>query len=331
MGHRADVQEHHQVADPQVLDGPLELVAHGRRAAADHELVVDEVLERHLLEAGERLRGAGGGARPDAVLEAPEVLVPGRRQVGRRDVQALVVEVLDVLGVVLLGLRVGLAHRDELEEAGPVRVRVEAALVDELPEPVHDLLAELAPEVAQVAVAVVVLGGEVPRREAAEPRHPHRRVGLLDRPGPEVHHAELLVLAVPGEHLRFGPRLDDQVVGLVVALPLLDGRDPVDHVGVHRAAERHAGDQPAAADAVDHGVLLGHPDRRVRRRQRRAHLDDADVEAVGRLRQDRAHQVRSGHEAVGVLVVLVDADAVQAGVGGVDQLVERPVVVLADT
>ena len=67
-----------RLPDPQVLDGPLQLVTHGRRAPADHELVVDEVLERHVLEAGERLRGPGRRARPDAVLEAPEVLVPGR-------------------------------------------------------------------------------------------------------------------------------------------------------------------------------------------------------------------------------------------------------------
>src|SRR5262249_26028086 len=36
------------------------------------------------------------------------------------------------------------------------------------------------------------------------------------------------------------------------------------------------------------------------------------------------------HEAVGVLMVLVGADAVEAGARGVQQLVERPVVVLPD-
>jgi hypothetical protein len=44
----------------------------------------------------------------------PEVLVPGRAEVLRRDVQALRVEVLDVLGVLLLGLGVGVADGDEL-------------------------------------------------------------------------------------------------------------------------------------------------------------------------------------------------------------------------
>ena len=127
------------------------------------------------------------------------------------------------------------------------------------------------------------------------------------------------------------PRLDDEVVGLVVAVALLDRRDPVDHVGVHRAAERHAGDQPAAADAVDHGVLLGDPDRRV--------ASSAAWNPSARwprpsplVARASAEPIRfgSGHEPVGVLVVLVHADAVQARLGGVDQLVERPVVVLPD-
>ena len=163
------------------------------------------------------------------------------------------------------------------------------------------------------------------------PGDPHRRMGRLDGTGPEVDHPELLVLAVPGEHLLRRPRLDDEVVGLVVALPLLDRRDPVDHVGVHRAAERHAGDEAAAADAVDHGVLLGHPDRRVGRRQGGAHLDERHVQAVGGPGEGRTHQIGPGHEPVGVLMVLVDADAVQPRLGGVGQLVERPVVVLAHT
>ena len=52
-----------------------------------------------------------------------EVLVPWRPEVVRRDVEALGVEVLDVLGVLLLGLGVGVADGDELEESGAVRVR----------------------------------------------------------------------------------------------------------------------------------------------------------------------------------------------------------------
>ena len=83
-----------------------------------------------------------------------------------------VVEVLDVLGVLLLGLRVGLPDGDQLEEPGPVGIRVEASLVDELPEAVHHPLAELVPEVAQEAVAVVVLGGEVPGRRGCPCRAP---------------------------------------------------------------------------------------------------------------------------------------------------------------
>ena len=106
-------------------------------------------------------------------------------------------------------------------------------------------------------------------------------------------------------------------------MPLTDHR-------VRRQAGGKAGDQPAAADAVEHGVFLGDARRRRRRRQGRAELDDGDVLAVGLFRQHRAHQARIGHEAVDVLVMLVGAHAVKAGLRRVQQFVEGGVVVLAD-
>ena len=171
---------------------------------------------------------------------------------------------------------------------------------------------------------------ELPRAEAAHAGNPDGRVRLLNRPRPQVHHRQLRVLPVVGERLARLPRLQDQVVRLVVALALLDRRDAVAHVGVHRRAQRHPRHQPPARDAVQHRVLLRDPDRRVRRRERRAHLHQRHVLAAGRARQRPAHHVRAGHEAVGVLVVLVYADTVEAEVGCVHQLVERPVVVVAD-
>ena len=161
-------------------------------------------------------------------------------------------------------------------------------------------------------------------------RNPHRRMRLLDRPRPEIDHAELIMLAVPGENLARRPRLEHQRQRLAEALALLDRHDAVIDHRVRRQAGRKSGDQPAAADAVEHGVFLGDAGRRRRRRQGRAELDDGDVLAVGLLRQHRAHQARIGHEAIDVLVMLVGADAVKAGFRRVQQLVERCVVVLAD-
>ena len=64
--------------------------------------------------------------------------------------------------------------------------------------------------------------------------------------------------------------------------------------------------------------------------KRRTELNDGDVLAVGFFRQHRAHQARIGHEAIDVLMVLVGAHAVEAGLGGMQQFVERQIVVLAD-
>ncbi len=76
------------------------------------------------------------------------------------------------------------------------------------------------------------------------------------------------------------------------------------------AADDQARDQPAAADHVDHGELFGDARRRVVERQGVA--DDGDLHALRLPGEDRAHQVRAGHRAVGVLMVLVDAHAVEA-------------------
>src|SRR5206468_5177982 len=115
-------------------------------------------------------------------------------------------------------------------------------------------LRQLATEVAEKAVAVVVLDSEVPGAKAPAAGHPDRRMRLLHGPRPEVDHGQLSVLAVPGEDLAGLPGFEDQVVGLVVALTLLDRRYAVAEVGVHRAAERHSCDETAAADAVEHRV-----------------------------------------------------------------------------
>ena len=71
--------------------------------------------------------------------------------------------------------------------------------------------------------------------------------------------------------------------GLAIALAMLHGRDAVAEVHVHGTAQRQPGDEAPAADAVEHGVLLGHADGRVLRGQGGAHLHDGHGQVVGGL------------------------------------------------
>ncbi len=91
-------------------------------------------------------------------------------------------------------------------------------------------------------------------------------------------------------------------------------------------AAHEAGDQPPARDVVEHGVFLGHHQRIVEQRQRTAEHCDPDV--LGAARERPRHDAGDRHDAVGVLVVLVDADAVEADLVGVFDLVQIAVVEL---
>ena len=153
---------------------------------------------------------------------------------------------------------------------------------------------------------------------------------LLDRPRPQIDHRQLIVPAVPGEDLLRLPRFQHQLQRLAIAFALLDRDDGIRNGGVGRQSGRETGNQAPAADAVEHGIFFGDPRRRAGRRQSRAELDDGDVLRLRRPRQHRAHQARIGHEAVDVLVMLVGAQPVDAEPRGVDELVQRPVVILGD-
>ena len=147
---------------------------------------------------------------------------------------------------------------------------------------------------------------------------------LLDRPRPDVDVALLVEAAVEGERLLLGPGAQHEVVGLVVAVAQLARVGAVGIGRVHRRADREAGDQAPARDAVDHGELFGHPRRRIVERE--AVAEHADRRVGGAARQRRGDQVRRRHQAVAVGVVLVAADGVEAALGRVLELVEELVV-----
>src|SRR3984893_2782709 len=101
VGHGADLDEHHEVADAEALDHFfLEALADGGGAARDDVTLLDEVAVVQLLGI---LRPADGVARGG--LEAAVVLIARRREPCGGDVEALVIEVLHVPRVQLLGPR----------------------------------------------------------------------------------------------------------------------------------------------------------------------------------------------------------------------------------
>ena len=248
------------------------------------------------------------------------------RHVARRidvagvDVQAALIEIQRRLGIEPLGLGVVVGDGDELQEAGAVGIARQLVAVDRVPEPVHDLLALLVAEVGQVGVEEVVFQAQVPGLDAGAARHPDRRPRLLHRPRPDVDVAKLGVLAVEREHVGLAPGAQDQLHALAILLAQRRRRLPVAVRRVHRRADRKARDQPPAGHHVQHRHFLGDAGRRVVERDRIAHQHELD--AGGPARQRRRHQVGRRHQAVGVLMVLVDADAVEADARRIFELVQ---------
>src|SRR5499426_1134222 len=73
-------------------------------------------------------------------------------------------------------------------------------------------------------------------------------------------------------------------------------------------------DQPPARDAVEHGVLLGERERMLA--QAEGVAEDRDLRGLGPARERGRHHHRRGHQPIGVLVMLVDGNAVEAELGG---------------
>jgi hypothetical protein len=130
--------------------------------------------------------------------------------------------------------------------------------------------------------------------------------------------------AAPGEHVGIGPRATDEVMGLVVLLAQRGGIGAAGVVVVHRSADREAADQASAGYAVDHCHFLRDAGRRVVEGDGLAEQQDGRVACAAR--EGRRHQLRRRHQAVGVLVMLVDAEAVEAEIAGVFQEIQVVVV-----
>lgn len=95
--------------------------------------------------------------------------------------------------------------------------------------------------------------------------------------------------------------------------PRLAGVLTVGEAGVHRGADRKARDQPPTRDAIEHRHLLGNTRGRVVEGGRVAHHAERDVARASR--KGRSHQLRRGHQAIAVGMVLVDADRIEPRLG----------------
>ncbi len=181
--HRAELEQGDQMAASQALHRLGQALAHGRGRAGDDEAFVDERLPGHPL-ASERCLGTDAGEHRG--LDAIEGAIAGRVDVAVIDVEASIVEVVHVRRVVALGLLVGLRHRHHLGEAEAVRIELVAPLRHRRPVALGHLLCPEVTEEGEEGVLVVVAGAEVPGLDRAAAGNPDRRMGLLERFGPEV-------------------------------------------------------------------------------------------------------------------------------------------------
>ena len=149
---------------------------------------------------------------------------------------------------------------------------------------------------------------------------------LLVGPHPGVHVAVVVVLALPAERSGVGPGLDDEVVGLLEALTV-EHRWGVVGDALTSAAPDEAGDEPAVADHVDHRKLLGEPERVVPDRQNVA--EDDDLGLGGLAGEDGRADVGHALHTEGCAVMLIEHEAVEAHLLGVELLVKVPVVELS--
>ena len=296
-------------------------LAHRLGRARDHIALIDEVLP---LQAFTAHRSLIADLAKNSGLDRLHRAIARRVGEAVINVEASVVEVVHVRRVVLLRLLVGLRHGDDLREAEAVRIQLLALLRHHFPVAVGNLLARDVSEVRKEAVLVIVIGAEVVGLDRSAAGNPNRRMRLLQRLRPQVHVTQLGVLAVEREHVFGLPGLDDQIVSLVILLANRRGNFAVAEVGIHRGSDREARDQPSARNHVEHREFLGDANRRIVKRYR---IPEHHQVGVARApREGGRHDIRRRHQAVCILMMLVDAEPVEAHRVGVFQLIEVVVV-----
>src|SRR5262245_5980970 len=146
-----------------------------------------------------------------------------------------------------------------------------------------------------------------------------RRMGLLDRSGPDGDTVVLEVLPAPVEGLAGSPGLDDQIPGLAQTLARIVERAAQREVFLGDPA-RESRDDAAAGQAIQHRESFGQPNRIVVERGQIA--ENRDLDATGALTERRRDEIRRRHQPVRFRVVLVDPDRVEPVFLVQDHLVE---------
>src|SRR5262245_11940682 len=317
VGHQPLAAPEHHVGGIDDVHDALELPDH-RVGAPGDDLVrrvgflvaLAGASRRHVGRAGPRLLAP---ALPGLTAHIARRLKP----VAWRDAERRP-QLPEEMPALLVGFLVGVgdAHSDDVAAMPGCRRET---------DPRGDVVVEVVDLVDDVErrgerhVRVAVLRGPADRFGTDDAGNPDRRVRTLQRTDPRIDHPVVVVPAFPAKGTGRRPRLDDHVVGLVEPLPVVD-RVRVSRDALLAEAANEAADHPPAGEDVDHRDLLGYPERVVVDREHVAEKDDPPLSR--RPRQDRADDVDRGHHAERVVVVLVDHDAVESGLGRVQELVE---------
>jgi hypothetical protein len=226
--------------------------------------------------------------------------------------------------VVALSGGIRLCHSHQLEEAGTIRIALDATGITALPKSLQHLAATDEAKVAQVAIAVVVIQHPVPRLNAATSWDPHRRMGFLQGAWPDVHIAQLRILAIKTKGLRASPGLDDEVVAFTVLVAQGCGHCAIGKVGIHGGPNRESGDKTPPGHDIEHGKLFGDADWRIV--QGNAVPQNSNDGVLRAPAQSRSHEVGRWHEAIGILVMFIHAQPIKTALLGKLQLIQELVV-----
>ena len=159
LGHAADLLQGHQLSDLEILEHPAQFIANGRRRTGNHIGPIDEILPfETLAEHRRRVAALPSQAGPNRCLS------PIARSVGKffGNVNAFVVEVLQMFGIILFGLSISLRHTDQLQITEPIRVQLHSLRRATAPISRADSFAILVTEIRQCAIYIVMIERPVP-------------------------------------------------------------------------------------------------------------------------------------------------------------------------
>ena len=171
--------------------------------------------------------------------------------------------------------------------------------------------------------SVTLLRDPIHRFETSRARHPYRRMRFLKRLRPSVHIFNLVMPSIEAERPVFSPYLHYQFVSFGKTLAR-ETRIDAERIVLGPSAYHLPRNDAASRDHVEHGYLFCDALRRIVERKRIA--DYGDLDPLSASSQSRGDDVGRRHVAVGGLMMLVDADAVESQLFRVFEFVEVAIV-----